>query len=169
MRKAIPAALQLLRFRWRYVLVLSVPPSISVRILPDDFVCDLCCAHGIKRPDPDANARRHTYTHPLVPCKPPSETPEVPALPNPEPASATEVSGASLAALEQRIVAMDTRFEQLEGRFSHMETQFEAHLARVQRELQEELLSQFNEMLVRVFAPQAPRVEAVNDVPGDAV
>ena len=64
---------------------------------------------------------------------------------------------------------MDTRFEQLEGRFSHMETQFEAHLARVQRELQEELLSQFNEMLVRVFAPQALRVEAVNDEPGDVV
>ena len=105
----------------------------------DDFVCNFCCARGAKNPDPDANRTRHSYMHPLVQCKPLVEE-HIPSSSSPGDVSAAahavhpEASeeSVSLAALRERIIAMDSRFTQVEAQV--------AQLVRAQQEMHKMLL-----------------------------
>ena len=120
-----------------------------ILVLVSDFLCDLCCARGVKGPDPNYNpdSTRHDYTHSLLLLEPwEPDPPESPVSMSEEKRTETR-----LANLEERISAMDARFEQLQSQLSHMESQLQMHIAKSQEAMQAALLAKFTETLEKML------------------
>ena len=108
----------------------------------EDFICDQCCAHRREKYGEDGGIA-HVYTHPLVRVKPVmSNSPEfIPQSPVQE--IPTE---RRLASLEDRITAMDTKFDQLQEQMSVLESQIRAHLDASRPSTQQILLDKIAEL-----------------------
>ena len=128
--------------------------------LPDDFVCDMCWARGLKGPDPATvpphynpaflywGQLRHVYTHPLVRGRRRksalSQAPELALEAAPQETS----MDSRLANVEHRLAEMDTKFEGLQKRFDQLEERLAAHFER----MQEALLERLTETLTNALA-----------------
>ena len=109
---------------------------------------------GVK--PPGSFGPRHAYTHPTVLCRPreddPSDEPPVDAQNG---AAEGDTIESRLARVEARVAAMDEKFERLQGQFTQMEerlkklSDLETRLTTAQQEMQQTLISQISDILVR--------------------
>lgn len=103
---------------------------------------------GVK--PPGSFGPRHAYTHPTVLCRPREDDPS-----DEPPVDAQNTIESRLARVEARVAAIDEKFERLQGQFTQMEEQLkklsdlETRLTTAQQEMQQTLISQISDILVR--------------------
>ncbi|TFK81228.1 hypothetical protein K466DRAFT_558153 [Polyporus arcularius HHB13444] len=117
-----------------------------------DFICDMCCARGVKGPDPNYSEPYppHNYTHPLLLVEPWfPDPPEAPSM------SEERLTESRLARLEQQISVMDAKFEQLQAQLARMESQLQLNVAKAQEEMQRALLAKFTETLEKALGARS--------------
>ncbi|KAH9911162.1 uncharacterized protein BXZ73DRAFT_108205 [Epithele typhae] len=125
---------------------------------PDTFLCVMCMAHGVRvtagRPD-----RAHVYTHPMVKFTL-GHDPNAPDDPRAGDGASEDARTQErrLAALEDGLASMGTRFERLEERLAALQRELEERAERYQRELEERLVARFSEILVRALAAACANV-----------
>lgn len=118
----------------------------------DDFICNRCCGRGVKDVVDDSGKLAHVYTHPMITCKPFVPDDIVPPDEPPPDPSDSAVVQRRLEALEDRITAINEKFEAFQQQFSQLESRLESHLTKSQEAMQEIFFEKLTETLSVVLS-----------------
>ena len=122
-------------------------------LILDNFLCNLCCARGVKPPVLEVAPLRHVYTHPTVFCRPFAfDDPMDPESRPPSVAGAVGSMETRLTRVEERLEAMDAKFEQLRERFDQLEARLETRMEKSQRDMQQAIIDRFSDLLVNALS-----------------